>query len=61
MENISKDTIDKIMNLSEQIIKGNGEKELIEVNHFIIQQARIPSTEKPSLRKILQVGLNVGQ
>jgi len=58
---ISQSTITEIMNLPEEIILANGKKELIEVNHFIIQQARIPTTEKPTLRKVLQVGLNVGQ
>jgi hypothetical protein len=34
---------------------------MIEQNHFIIQTVRIPSSEKPSLRKIIQVALNIGQ
>lgn len=49
------------MSLPEEITLANGNKELIEVNHFIIQQARISTTEKPTLRKVLQIGLNVGQ
>ena len=35
--------------------------ERIESNHFLIQQVRIPTTEKPSIRKIIQLGLNIGQ
>ena len=58
---ISQLTINNIMSLPEEITLANGNKELIEVNHFIIQQARIPTTEKPTLRKVLQIGLNVGQ
>jgi hypothetical protein len=32
-----------------------------ENNHFIIQQVRIPLTEKPTIRKIIQIALNIGQ
>lgn len=58
---ISSKLTNEIMNFPEEQTLGNGKKEIIENNHFIIQQVRIPHTEKPSLRKILQVGLNVGQ
>ncbi len=34
---------------------------MIEINHFVIQCYRIPSTEEPSLRKIMQLALNIGQ
>jgi hypothetical protein len=33
----------------------------IEINHFLIQQVRIPTTEEPSIRKIIQLALNIGQ
>ena len=32
-----------------------------ENNHFIIQQVRIPLNEKPTIRKIIQIALNIGQ
>ena len=31
------------------------------LNHFLIQTIRIPLKEEPSLRKIIQIALNVGQ
>ena len=42
-------------------IYGNEEKKILEHNHFIIQTFRIPLKEKPSLRKIGQIALNIGQ
>ena len=42
-------------------INGHGKQEIIEVNHFLIQTVRIPTTEKPSLKKIMQIALNMGQ
>lgn len=50
-----------IMKLPEFYINGFGKKEIIEENHFIIQTVRIPVIEKPSLRKIMQIALNIGQ
>ena len=50
-----------IMLLSEYTINGYEEKIIIENNHFIIQQVRIPLTEKPTIRKIIQIALNIGQ
>jgi hypothetical protein len=50
-----------IMLLPEYIINGYGEQSLIENNHFIIQQVRIPLKEAPTIRKIVQVALNIGQ
>ena len=32
-----------------------------ENHHFLIQTVRIPKTESPSLRKIIQIALNIGQ
>jgi hypothetical protein len=50
-----------IMLLPEYTINGYEEKIIIENNHFIIQQVRIPLTEKPTIRKIIQIALNIGQ
>ena len=50
-----------VMSLPEYIIAGNGTKTIQEQNHFIIQTVRIPLTEKPSIRKIVQIALNIGQ
>lgn len=51
----------KIMNLTEYFIDGYGNKNIIKTNHFLIQTFRIPYNEKPTLRKIIQVALNIGQ
>lgn len=51
----------KIMLLPEYYINGSGKTNIIEENHFLIQTVRIPKTESPSLRKIMQVALNIGQ
>lgn len=51
----------KIMLLPEIHIDGYGNQTTNEVNHFIIQTVRIPRTEKPSLRKLIQLALNIGQ
>jgi len=58
---LSSTEIKKIMNMPEFIINGYGKQEIIEVNHFIIQTVRIPTTEKPTLKKLIQIGLNIGQ
>ena len=50
-----------IMLLPEYTINGYEEKIIIENNHFIIQQVRIPLNEKPTIRKIIQIALNIGQ
>jgi len=49
------------MLLPEYIINGYDQKSIIENNHFIIQQVRIPLNEKPTIRKIIQIALNIGQ
>jgi hypothetical protein len=49
------------MLLHKYTINGYEEKIIIENNHFIIQQVRIPLTEKPTIRKIIQIALNIGQ
>jgi len=51
----------KIMLLPEFYIDGYGDQNIIEKNHFIIQTIRIPLKEQPSLRKIIQIALNIGQ
>ena len=60
-KNKNKKYVNKIMSLPEYIKNGYGNEEIIEVNHFIIQQVRIPLNEKPNLRKIIQIALNIGQ
>ena len=49
------------MSLPEYTIDAYETKSIVETNHFLIQTVRIPTTEKPSLRKIMQVALNIGQ
>jgi hypothetical protein len=49
------------MLLHKYTINGYDKKSLIENNHFIIQQVRIPLKESPTIRKIIQVALNIGQ
>ncbi len=58
---ISENKTKKIMLLPEFYIDGYGEKKIDENNHFIIQQVRIPLTEKPTIKKIIQIALNIGQ
>lgn len=47
--------------LTEYTIDGTGNKQIVEKNHFAIQTVRIPTIEQPTLRKIMQVALNIGQ
>ena len=58
---ISKDLVHKIMSVPEYQRNGYGNEQIIESHHFLIQQVRIPTTEKSSIRKIIQLGLNIGQ
>jgi hypothetical protein len=58
---ISKKLTKSIMLLPEYTINGYEEKSIIEFNHFIIQQVRIPLKEAPTIRKIIQIALNIGQ
>ena len=58
---IPKKLTKKIMLLPEFTINGYDQKSIIENNHFIIQQVRIPLNEKPTIRKIIQIALNIGQ
>ena len=58
---ISKTKTRKIMLLPEYSINGYETKQINENNHFIIQQVRIPLNEKPTIKKIIQIALNIGQ
>lgn len=49
--------IAKIMSLPEF----DREKQIIKVHHFAIQQIRIPLTELPTIRWIIQIAFNIGQ
>ncbi len=49
------------MLLPEYNINGYETKLIDEKNHFIIQQVRIPLNEKPTIKKIIQIALNIGQ
>ena len=49
------------MSLAEFTIDGHGKQHTDEFNHFAIQTIRIPRTEVPNIRKVIQVGLNIGQ
>ncbi len=53
--------VDSVMSLPEYVINGYGVSIINEPNHFAIQQIRILLNEKPTVRKILQIVLNVGQ
>ncbi len=58
---ISATTTDKYMSYPEYTIDGYGNQKIIEQNHFLIQQVRIPKQEKATIRKIIQLALNIGQ
>ena len=58
---ISKTKTRKVMLLPEYTINGYETKLIDENNHFIIQQVRIPINEKPTIKKIIQIALNIGQ
>ena len=57
----SKTKYEKIMSMPEFFINGHGNTEIIEKNHFLIQTVRIPKNEDPSLKKVCQIALNIGQ
>ena len=57
----SKIKYNKIMKIPEFFINGHGHTEIIEENHFLIQTVRIPHNEEPSLKKVCQISLNIGQ
>jgi len=57
----SKTKYEEIMNMPEFFINGYGNTIKIPENHFLIQTVRIPTNEEPSLKKICQIALNIGQ
>ena len=48
--------------IEERIPEKDEEGELIEKNHFLLQQVNIPTKDKqiPSFRRLIQIGLNIG-
>lgn len=60
-KNISVAHYENTMAIPEYYIDGHGKTIIIEENHFLIQLVRIPKTEIPSLQKIMQIALNIGQ
>ena len=48
-------------NIAEYHVNAKKEEQLVEHAHFIIQTVRIPLTENPTIRKIIQIALNIGQ
>ena len=58
---INKTLTKKIMNYPEYIINGYDVKEILEPNHFLIQQVRLPIKDDCTIRKVVQLGLNIGQ
>lgn len=50
-----------IMEIPEFYKNGYGKENIIESHHFLIQQVRIPTNEKASVKKIIQIALNIGQ
>ena len=60
-KNINRKYYELYMSLPEYYIDGYGTQSIVKRNHFLIQQVRIPKHEKPSLRKIIQISLNIGQ
>ena len=56
-----KEISNKVMLLTEEIINAKGDKFIIEFNHFIIQQFRIPLEDEANLKKIFLIALNIGQ
>lgn len=53
--------VKEIMDLPEYYKNGNKEEKIIEKNHFIIQSVRISTKEEASLKKLIQIALNIGQ
>jgi hypothetical protein len=49
--------VEQYMRLREDLDDG----QINEINHFAIQHVRIPTTERATIRKIIQVALNIGQ
>jgi hypothetical protein len=60
-KSINKNVTKQILSLIEFTIDGHGNKKIIELNHHIIQHIKIPLYCKPTLKRILQVAMNIGQ
>ena len=58
---ISDEDDDNTMKLCEFCVDDHGNRIILEINHFQIQLVRIPRRENPSLRKVIQIALNLGQ
>ena len=58
-----KNIINKFKNYLSEIPEKNDNNELIEKNHFLLQQLNIPKKDKgiPSFQRLLQIALNIGQ
>lgn len=56
-QQLDKNLVLMLLALPEKDTTGN----LIPINHFLRQQVRIPSQEKPTLQRIMQIALNSGQ
>ena len=54
---ISPEYVEQYMRLPEKL----GDGTIDEINHFAIQHVRIPTTDRATMRKIIQVALNIGQ
>ena len=57
----SQKNYNSIMKQPEYFINGHGQTEIIEKNHFLIQTVRIPQQNTPTLKKVCQIALNIGQ
>lgn len=61
-KHMSKRNYHDIMSLPEKSIDGYGKEMMNESNHFLIQTVRLPNeSEHITLRKLIQVALNIGQ
>lgn len=60
-KSLGKKLTHEIMSIPEYTKNGYGDECMIESHHFVIQQVRIPTNEKANPKKIIQVGLNIGQ
>jgi len=60
-KSLGKKVTHDIMLVSEYTKNGYEEEHMIASHHFLIQQVRIPANEKANPKKIIQVGLNIGQ
>lgn len=56
-----KDTDPKLAKQIESLNEFNNSDNMIKQHHFLIQLIRIPKNEKPTLQKISQIALNIGQ